>query len=77
MTARRRCALPRNHGYFRLRDEGYTTPDLEKWADRLVEQSSAWEDAFVYFKHEDAGKGPEFARAFCDILSRRGHYLQP
>ena len=61
-----------NHGYVRLRGEGYATADLEQWADRLVERSSSWEDAFVYFKHEDAGKGPEFARAFTDILDRRG-----
>lgn len=61
-----------NHGYFRLRDEGYTLPDLERWAARLVEQGPAWEDAFIYFKHEDAGKGPEFARAFTEILARRG-----
>ena len=25
------------HGYFRLRDEGYTPADLERWADELVE----------------------------------------
>jgi uncharacterized protein YecE (DUF72 family) len=60
------------HGYFRLRDEGYTAADLERWADRLVDAGSGWEDVFVYFKHEDAGKGPEFARAFVDILARRG-----
>ena len=61
-----------NHGYFRLRDEGYTEPDLELWADRLIERGQNWQDAFVYFKHEDAGKGPEFAREFVEILSRRG-----
>jgi uncharacterized protein YecE (DUF72 family) len=61
-----------NHGYFRLRDEGYTTPDLEKWAAQLIDSGQQWNDAFVYFKHEDAGKGPEFAREFVEILSRRG-----
>jgi uncharacterized protein YecE (DUF72 family) len=60
------------HGYFRLRDEGYTPADLEVWADRLLDLGEAWEDAFVYFKHEDAGKGPEFARLFAEILTRRG-----
>jgi uncharacterized protein YecE (DUF72 family) len=64
------------HGYFRLRDEGYTPPDLERWADRLLDMGRDWDDAFVYFKHEDAGKGPEFGRAFTDILSRRGVSLQ-
>jgi uncharacterized protein YecE (DUF72 family) len=61
-----------SHGYFRLRDEGYTAAHLEKWADRLIEQGSVWQDAFIYFKHEDAGKGPEFARTFCEILAKRG-----
>jgi len=60
------------HGYLRLRDEGYERPHLEQWADRVMEQASAWRDAFVYFKHEDAGKGPEFAKTFIEILAARG-----
>jgi uncharacterized protein YecE (DUF72 family) len=60
------------HGYFRLRDEGYTPVDLERWADKVLELGPKWDDAFVYFKHEDAGKGPEFARTFAEILERRG-----
>jgi uncharacterized protein YecE (DUF72 family) len=59
-------------GYFRLRDEGYQLPDLERWATAVEAQSNAWDDAFVYFKHEDEGKGPEFAKAFLEILTRRG-----
>jgi len=60
------------HGYFRLRDEGYQPADLAKWADRIAEQRDAWDDVFVYFKHEDEGKGPEFARVFVDRLAERG-----
>jgi uncharacterized protein YecE (DUF72 family) len=60
------------HGYFRLRDEGYTPSDLERWVDRLLEVGSGWDDAFVYFKHEEAGKGPEFAKTFAEILDRHG-----
>ncbi len=56
------------HGYFRLRDEGYTPADIERWADAIVAQSGQWDDVFVYFKHEDEGKGPEFARTFADVL---------
>jgi uncharacterized protein YecE (DUF72 family) len=59
-------------GYFRLRDEGYQLPDLERWAEAVEAQATAWDDAFVYFKHEDEGKGPEFAKAFLEILTRRG-----
>jgi uncharacterized protein YecE (DUF72 family) len=60
------------HGYFRLRDEGYTAGDLERWAGSVAAHAARWDDAFVYFKHEEEGKGPEFARAFCDILRQRG-----
>jgi uncharacterized protein YecE (DUF72 family) len=59
------------HGYFRLRDEGYTPIDLERWAAAIAEQNAAWDDVFVYFKHEEEGKGPEFARAFIEILNAR------
>ena len=60
------------HGYFRLRDEGYTPADLEKWANVIADQGGDWQEVFVYFKHEDEGKGPEFARAFLEILASRG-----
>ncbi|HXT69236.1 MAG TPA: DUF72 domain-containing protein [Vicinamibacterales bacterium] len=59
------------HGYFRLRDEGYQPDDIARWADRILEQHDAWDDVFVYFKHEDEGKGPEFARAFMEVLRKR------
>jgi uncharacterized protein YecE (DUF72 family) len=57
-----------SYGYFRLRDEGYQAADLDKWADAVREHQSQWEDTFVYFKHEEEGKGPEFARQLMDRL---------
>jgi uncharacterized protein YecE (DUF72 family) len=57
------------HGYFRLRDEGYTPADLARWAARMREPMASWDETFVYFKHEDAGKGPEFAAAFLGQFS--------
>jgi uncharacterized protein YecE (DUF72 family) len=51
-----------DYAYFRLRDEGYTPDDIVSWADTIVEKTSACKDVFVYFKHEEEGKGPEFAR---------------
>ena len=60
------------HGYFRLRDEGYQTPDLERWAADVEARAAEWDDAFVYFKHEEEGKGPEFAKTFVEILRKRG-----
>jgi len=56
------------YGYFRLRDEGYTPSDLKRWARTIGEQPGA--HTFVYFKHEEAGKGPEFARALMDELGQ-------
>jgi uncharacterized protein YecE (DUF72 family) len=55
-------------GYFRLRDEGYTADDLRQWAGRLREQQARRRDIFVYFKHEEAGKGPEFAKQLRRLL---------
>jgi uncharacterized protein YecE (DUF72 family) len=60
------------HGYFRLRDEGYTRDDLAKWADEIAAHAGDWDDVFVYFKHEEEGKGPEFAAAFREILQVKG-----
>lgn len=60
------------HGYFRLRDEGYTDDDLDRWAGDIAEHASEWDDAFVYFKHEEEGKGPAFARVFIERLRARG-----
>jgi uncharacterized protein YecE (DUF72 family) len=60
------------HGYFRLRDEGYTHGDLQGWADAVAGRSADWDEAFVYFKHEEEGKGPEFARAFRELVSAKG-----
>jgi uncharacterized protein YecE (DUF72 family) len=59
------------HGYFRLRDEGYQQADLERWATAITSQSAQWDDVFVYFKHEEQGKGPEFAALFLEILQRQ------
>jgi uncharacterized protein YecE (DUF72 family) len=55
-------------GYLRLRDAGYSDDDLTRWA-RAVTGQSAWPDVFVYFKHEDEARGPEFAAAFIEKLS--------
>jgi uncharacterized protein YecE (DUF72 family) len=55
-------------GYFRLRDEGYTTEDIVRWAQDIRAKTAACTDVYVYFKHEDAGKGPEFAKTFLQVL---------
>lgn len=56
-------------GYFRLRDQGYTAADLEEWSRTIRRLGNSWRDAFVYFKHEEAGTGPAFARQLQAFLN--------
>ena len=49
-------------GYLRLRRPDYDDADLKAWLGRLREQP--WEDAYVFFKHEDEAKGPRMAASF-------------
>jgi uncharacterized protein YecE (DUF72 family) len=60
-----------NYAYFRLRDEGYQQPDIERWAQTIAGLPSVG-DAFVYFKHEEQGLGPEFAKRFVAALPPSG-----
>jgi uncharacterized protein YecE (DUF72 family) len=57
-----------DYGYFRLRDEGYTPDHIAQWARTIQQKTSACGDVYVYFKHEEAGKGPQFARLLLDAL---------
>jgi uncharacterized protein YecE (DUF72 family) len=57
-----------DYAYFRLRDEGYTRDDIVRWADTIARDTGSCRDVFVYFKHEEQGKGPEFARNLMDHL---------
>ena len=54
--------------YFRLRDEGYTPEDIARWAETIARETARCRDVFVYFKHEDEGKGPEFAQMLMAAL---------
>lgn len=63
-----------DYAYFRLRDEGYTTDDISRWADTIARETEACRDVFVYFKHEDEGKGPEFAHL---LIERLGAAARP
>jgi uncharacterized protein YecE (DUF72 family) len=57
-----------DYAYFRLRDEGYGPTDIERWAQVISERTTPCRDVYVYFKHEESGKGPEFARALIAAL---------
>jgi uncharacterized protein YecE (DUF72 family) len=60
------------HTYFRLRDEGYGTADLRRWAKEVQKASAAVENVYVYFKHEESGTGPEFARQMIGFINDGG-----
>ena len=57
-----------DYAYFRLRDEGYTPDDIARWAETIAHATASCKEAFVYFKHEESGKGPAFARMLMDRL---------
>ena len=60
-----------DYGYLRLRDEGYEAGDIDGWADAITGKGDVWRDTYVYFKHEDEGKGPEFAQQLERSLKAR------
>jgi uncharacterized protein YecE (DUF72 family) len=51
----------------RLRRADYVEADLSRWAERI--QAQPWQRAFVFFKHEDEGKGPALA---AQLVARLG-----
>jgi uncharacterized protein YecE (DUF72 family) len=58
-----------DYAYFRLRDEGYQQPDIERWAQTIGGLPGVTE-TFVYFKHEEQGLGPEFAKRLVEALPK-------
>ena len=54
-------------GYLRLRRPDYGDAELSAWVKRVRRQS--WDDAFVFFKHEEAGKGPAMATRFLQLAA--------
>ena len=53
-------------GYLRLRREDFADGELRDWARRIREQP--WNDAFVFLKHEEEGKGPKLAARLMEFL---------
>jgi uncharacterized protein YecE (DUF72 family) len=49
-------------GYLRLRRFEYDETALRSWAERIAAMD--WKRAFLFFKHEDEGRGPVFAELF-------------
>jgi len=66
-----------DYAYFRLRDEGYTPDDVKRWAVTIASQTVDCREVFVYFKHEEEGKGPEFARLLQESLQNSSLVRKP
>ena len=62
-------------GYLRLRRTNYTDGDIAGWAEKV--RAQPWTDAFVFLKHEDEARGPEFAQTLRAALQRAGAGLRP
>lgn len=56
-------------GYLRLHAGPHDEASLQAWCDFLGERR--WEEAYAFFKHEEAEGGPLLARRFCEL-----HQLQ-
>ena len=57
-----------DYAYLRLRDEGYGAADIAKWAEAAKQLDATCSDVFVYFKHEDEGKGAAFGQQMMGLL---------
>jgi uncharacterized protein YecE (DUF72 family) len=56
--------------YLRLRRHDYTDPEVAAWAARLEPFLDAGDDAYVFFRHDEVGRGPELAIALADTVAR-------
>ncbi|MGI9021973.1 MAG: DUF72 domain-containing protein [Acidimicrobiales bacterium] len=53
--------------YVRLRRGLYDRATLDSWAERLAKAAADGREAYAFFKHDDAGNGPRYAR---HVISR-------
>jgi uncharacterized protein YecE (DUF72 family) len=58
--------------YLRLRRHDYSAAELAAWAARLEPFLAAGDDAFVFFRHDELGRGPELARELVEAVARLG-----
>jgi uncharacterized protein YecE (DUF72 family) len=57
--------------YLRLRRHEYSPAELETWLDRLEPFIADGLDAYVYFRHDDVGRGAELALELADLAAAR------
>jgi uncharacterized protein YecE (DUF72 family) len=56
--------------YLRLRRHDYSDNELAAWAARLEPFLAAGDDVFVFFRHDESGRGPELALALKTEVGR-------
>jgi uncharacterized protein YecE (DUF72 family) len=54
-------------GCLRLRRPEYDDAALKTWVKQVRKED--WQDVFVFFKHEDEGKGPRLAQRFLELAT--------
>ena len=54
-------------GCLRLRRPDYDDTALKRWLKQIRQQD--WQDAFVFFKHEDEGRGPKLALKLLELAT--------
>jgi len=54
-----------NWGCLRLRRQEYDKKALKKWVKQVRQQ--AWQELFLFCKHEDEAKGPQLAKRFLEL----------
>jgi len=59
-----------DYAYVRLRDEGYGDADIVRWSDIVRDLGARCREVFVYFKHEDEGKGAAFGQQMIERLRK-------
>jgi uncharacterized protein YecE (DUF72 family) len=59
-----------DYAYLRLRDEGYGDTEIAQWTGTARTLSETARDVFVYFKHEDEGKGAAFGQQMLRLLGQ-------
>ncbi|HEX2023694.1 MAG TPA: DUF72 domain-containing protein [Acidimicrobiales bacterium] len=58
--------------YLRLRRSRYDREELDAWSARLRETARAGRDVYAFFKHDEHGDGPRYARRVMGGLERSG-----
>jgi uncharacterized protein YecE (DUF72 family) len=54
-------------GYLRLRRSDYRKAEMKAWVQKVQKQD--WREAFIFFKHEEEGKGPKMAKTFLELAA--------